>query len=82
MLGRHDDRWVDAPAIDVPSSVTEMCSDDEDGGALEAEEESGASTQRQMSEIESLEEHRVREIGAWEVVWCSIVMVVAGHHFL
>ena len=51
-------RWVEAPTIHVPSAVTENCSDDEDpfghGGALEAEEESCASTQRQMHRVKRL----------------------------
>ena len=43
-------RCVEAPTIHVPTAVSEMCIDDEDrfghGGALEADEENCASTQR------------------------------------
>ena len=47
-------------------AVAERNIDDEDsfghGGAMEADEENCASTQRQMSEMESLEEHRVKRL--------------------
>ena len=61
ILARHDERWVETPTFCVLTAPTERCSDDEDplghGGALDAEKESGASTQRQRSGHESLEEH-------------------------
>ena len=45
---------------------TERCKDDEDpfgqGGALDAEEESGASTRRPRNERESPEEHHVSKV--------------------
>ena len=66
MLARHDDQWVEAPTIQAPSAQTERCSDDEDpfghGGALEVEEESGASTHRQRNEHEWPEEHHVKKL--------------------
>ena len=56
VLARHDDRWVETPTIRVPMAPAERCSDDEDpfghGGALDAEEASDASTQRQRKEHE------------------------------
>ena len=66
MLTRRGDRWVEAPASHVPLAVYERCSDDENpfghGGVLEADEEPCTSTQRQRSEIESPEEHRVKSL--------------------
>ena len=60
ILAWHDDRWVETPTIRVPTAPTERCSDDEDkfgdGGALDTVEESGASTQRQRNDHESLGE--------------------------
>ena len=57
---------MEAPTIRALSAVAERCSDDEDpfghGGALEAEEESGSSTQRQSNDIEWPEEHRVKKL--------------------
>ena len=66
ILARHDHRWVDTPAIRVPMAPTERCRDDEDpfghGGALDAEEESGASTRRPRNELEPTEEHHVSKL--------------------
>ena len=54
------------PQLWQPTAPTERCSDDEDpfghGGALDAEEESAASTQRQGNEHESPEEHFVNKL--------------------
>ena len=51
--------------IHTPCAVAERCSDDLDplghGGALEADEDSGTSTQRERNDIEPLQEHRVQE---------------------
>ena len=53
------------PTLRVPMAPTERCSDDEDpfchGGAVDAVEECGASTQWQRNEHESLEEHHVNK---------------------
>ena len=50
MLAVHEYGWVVAPTCHVPFAVAERSSDDEDpfdhGGALEADEENCASTQR------------------------------------
>ena len=59
-------RSLGGSALHTASALAERCSDDEDpfghGGALDAEEESGASTQRQRNEHESLEEHHVKKL--------------------
>ena len=77
-----------APTISVSKAPVERCSDDEDpfghGGALDAEEESGASTLRQRSEHEAPEEYHTNKTGPGQ--WCGASqprdLVVARHHFL
>ena len=57
---------VETPTIRVPMAPAERCSDDEDpfshGGALDAEEECGASIQRQRNRHESPEGHHVNKL--------------------
>ena len=66
ILARYDDRRVETPSLRVPTADAERCSDHEDpfghGGAHDAEEECGASTQRRMFEHESPEEHHVNKL--------------------
>ena len=84
LLALHDDRWVGAVSCHVLLRSLRQATTRTrfgHGGAMEADEETCASTQRQRSEIESPEEHRATRL----VLRCGVVLdihetsFVAGH---